>query len=83
MEESLTLKKAVLKDVESDLLMRLEHNEKVQKGNLKVEIDVKEKRTVSWKSIVVKELGETFVVETIKKTPPKIHKHVVVKEVKG
>jgi len=83
MEEGLTLKKAVLKDVEDNLLDRLEHSEKVEKGKLRAEIDEKEKRTVSWKSIVQKAMGEPFVVETIKNTPPKIHKHVVVKEVKG
>ena len=83
LEEALTLKKALLKDAEKDLLERLKLSEKVEKGKWSLGIDVTERRTVSWKSIVQQKLGEAFVVDIIKKTPPEQYEHITVKEVKG
>lgn len=79
MEEGITLKKAKLKDVENELLKRLHDKEKVEKGALLVEISITKRRKVAWKTIVQKALGEAFVVEIIKKTPPDKYEHVVVK----
>lgn len=79
MEEGIALKKAKLKDVENELLKRLRDKEKVEKGVLSVEISVTERRTVAWKSIVQKAMGEAFVIETIKKTCPDKYEHITVK----
>lgn len=81
MEEGITLKKAKLKDVENEILVRLDEKEKVEKGKLKLEIDITERRTVGWKAIVEKELGVTFATKMLQNTKPVKYRHIAVKDV--
>ncbi len=58
------------KEIKDDIIMRLDDGSSVELGDRTADIQSVERRSVSWKSIVVRELGKTYAGRVLAATKP-------------
>lgn len=58
------------KEVKDDIIMRLDDGSSVELGDRTADIQSVERRSVSWKQIVVRELGKTYAGRVLAATKP-------------
>jgi hypothetical protein len=70
-----------LQAIEAGLLTKLKAGAQVQVGTFRAEVKVWERRSVAWKEVVVKKLGQEYADRVFNATPPETYEKLVVETV--